>query len=66
MKFRGRERLRRWSDETPCTEQSKSIGTATGGFDTFQPGDRRVAVVNDHCMSGADLAQIGAEVVFQL
>ncbi len=64
MKSGGRKRLRRWSDEAPRTEQSKSIGTAARGFDTFQPGNRCVTVVNNHRMSGANLAQIGAQIIF--
>jgi hypothetical protein len=64
MKCRWGKRLGRWPDEAARTEQSKSIRTAARGFDAFEPGDRCVTVVNDHCMSGADLAQIGAQVIF--
>jgi hypothetical protein len=66
MNSRGRKRMSRRSNKTPRTEQRKSIRAAAGRFDTFESGNRRIPVVNHHCMSGADLAQIGAKVVFQL
>jgi hypothetical protein len=65
MNSRGRKRVSRRSNKTPRTEQRKSIRTAAGRFDTFESGNRCISVVNHHRMSGANLAQIGAEVVFQ-
>lgn len=61
----GRKRLSRRSNQAASTEQRKTIGAAAGGFDTFEPGNRRIPIVNHHCMPGPDLPQIGAEVILQ-
>ena len=65
MNFRGRKRVSRRPNKTSRTEQRKSIRTAAGRFDAFESGNRRVPVVNHHRMPGANLAQVGAKIVFQ-
>lgn len=65
MHSRGRKRLSRRSDKTSSTEQRKTIGAATVGFDTFEPGNRYIPIVNHHCMSGPDLPQKGAKIILQ-
>ena len=64
MNSRGRKRVSRRPNKTSRAEQRKPIGTAAGRFDAFESGNRRVPVVNHHRIPGADLAQIGAKVVF--
>ena len=66
MNPRGSERMSGRSNETPRTEQRKSVRTAATRFDAFESRNRCIPVVNHHRMSGADLAQVGAKVIFQL
>lgn len=61
-----RQRSNRWPHQPSRAKQGKSIGAAAGGFDAFQPRNRRIAVVNDDGMSRTYLAQIGAQVVLEL
>ena len=48
------------------TQQSEPIGATSARFDSLQPGDRYVTVVNHDGMPGTDLSQIGAEVILQI
>jgi hypothetical protein len=44
----------------------KPIGSAAGGFDALQSRNGYITVINDHRMPRTHLAQVGAEVVFEV